>query len=130
MTTGYPGKQSEEEVRNEHAPEQQKLPERNNHPRQILITNKFEALRHAETEGNTEHERKDTAPPPFVAGITHVQRLTASTEQVVNRLNYTLKIMNDTIKIITNKLEYHKTIREKKLNSTHTNLGNNVRTEW
>jgi hypothetical protein len=33
-----------------------------------------------------------------------------------------------------NKLEYHKIIidilKEKKLNSTHTNLGNNVRTEW
>jgi hypothetical protein len=45
-----------------------------------------------------------------------------------------LKIINsDTIKIITNKLEYHKTItdilKEKKLNSTHTNLDNNVRTE-
>jgi predicted transcriptional regulator len=46
-----------------------------------------------------------------------------------------LKIINsDIIKIITSKLEYHKTItdilKEKKLNSTHTNLGNNVRTEW
>jgi hypothetical protein len=54
-----------------------------------------------------------------------MQRLTATIEQVVNRLNYTLKIINnDTIKIMTNKLEYNKTIidrlKEKKLNSTNT----------
>jgi hypothetical protein len=49
-------------------------------------------MRHAETEGNTKHERKDPAPPQmFVAGITNLQRLTATIEQVVNRLNYTLK---------------------------------------
>jgi hypothetical protein len=100
------------------------------------ITNKFEALRHAETESNTKQERKDPTPPPiFVSGITNMQRLTATIEQVLNRLNYTLKIINnDTIKIITNKLEYHKTLmdilKRKKFNSTHANLGNNVRTEW
>jgi hypothetical protein len=80
-----------------------KLQETNNRPSQITITNKFEALRHTETEGNTKHERKDPAPPPvFVAGITNVQRVTATltTEQVVNRVNYTLKMKNsDTIKI-------------------------------
>jgi hypothetical protein len=71
------------------------------------ITNKFEALRNAETEGDTKHERKDPAPPPiFAPGITNMQRLTATIEQVVNRLNYTLKIISDTIKIITNKLEF------------------------
>jgi hypothetical protein len=42
-----------------------------------------------------------------------MQRLTATIEQVVNRLNYSLKIINnDTIKIITNKLEYHKEIKD------------------
>jgi hypothetical protein len=97
-----------------------KLQDTNNHPSRITITNKFEALRHAETEGNTKHERKDPAPPPiFVPGITNLQRLPATIEQVVNSLNYTLKIINnDTIKII-NKLEYHKAIidilKEKKV---------------
>jgi hypothetical protein len=85
--------------------------ETNGHPTQITTTNKSEALRHAETEGNTKHERKDPAPPPiFVPGITNMQRLKDIIEQVVNRLNYTLKIINDTIKIITNKLGLHKTI--------------------
>jgi hypothetical protein len=81
----------------------------NNHPTQIMITNNFEDLRQAETEGDTKHERKDPAPPPiFVPGIINIQRLTATIEQVVYRLNYTLKtISNETIKIITNKWEYH-----------------------
>jgi hypothetical protein len=71
-------------------------------------------LRHAEIEGNTKHERKDPAPTPiFVAGITHLQRLRAAIEQAINRLSYTLKvIISDTIKMIRNKLEYHKTIIE------------------
>jgi hypothetical protein len=65
-----------------------KLKARNNHPTQIMITNNFEGLRQAETEGNAKHGRKDPAPPPrFVAGIINMQRLTATTEQVVNRLN-------------------------------------------
>jgi hypothetical protein len=69
-------------------------------------------LRHVEPEGNTRQERKDPAPPPiFVPRITNMQRLTATIEQVVNRSNYTLKIINnDTVKIITTKLEYHKVI--------------------
>jgi hypothetical protein len=42
----------------------------------------------------------------FVAGIANLQQLTATPEQVVNRLTYTLKIINnDTINIITNKQE-------------------------
>jgi hypothetical protein len=42
-----------------------------------------------------------------------MQRLTAAMERVVNRLNYTLKIINnDTMKKITNKLKYHKTITD------------------
>jgi hypothetical protein len=110
----------------------------NNSSTQIITTNTSELLRHAETEGNSGHKRMEPAPPPpiFVGGITHMQRLTDTIEQVVNRLSYTLKIINnDTIKIIRKKLEYHKTITDivkekKKLNSTHTNLGNNVRTEW
>jgi hypothetical protein len=110
--------------------------ETNDHPSKITITNNFEALRHAETKGNTKHKRKDPAPPPiFVAVIINIQRLTATIEQVVNRLNYTLKIINDIIKMITNKLEYHKTIidilKEKKVEfHTHTNLSNNVHTDW
>jgi hypothetical protein len=74
-----------------------------------MIANNFKALRHIETDGNTKHARKDPAPPPlFVPGITNMQRLTATIEEVVNRLNYTLKIINnDTIKIKTNRLEYH-----------------------
>jgi hypothetical protein len=107
-TTGYPGKQPVEEARTEQAPRTIKVPtkknkpqETNNRPHQITITNKFEALRHAETEGNTKHERKDPAPPPiFVPGITNIRRLTATTEHVVNGLNYILNIINDTI--ITN----------------------------
>jgi hypothetical protein len=46
----------------------------NNHPPQTTITNKCEALQHAETEGHTEHERKNPAPPPiFFPGITNMQ---------------------------------------------------------
>jgi hypothetical protein len=57
--------------------------ESNNHPTQITITNKFEALRHAETMGNTKHERKDLVPPPiFVPRITNMQQLTATIEPV------------------------------------------------
>jgi hypothetical protein len=42
------------------------------------------------------HEIHDAAPSPiFVAGITNMQRLTATVELVVNRLNYTLKIINN-----------------------------------
>jgi hypothetical protein len=54
-----------------------KLQETNNHPPQITITNKFEALRHTETEGNTKHERKDQATPPiFIPGIINMEPLT------------------------------------------------------
>jgi hypothetical protein len=45
--------------------EKNKPQETNNHSSQITITNTFEALRHAQTDGNTEHERKDPAPPPM-----------------------------------------------------------------
>jgi hypothetical protein len=39
------------------------LPERtNNNPTQISTTNKSESLRHAETEGNSRHEREGPAP--------------------------------------------------------------------
>jgi hypothetical protein len=111
-----------------------KLQETNDYPTQITITNNYEALRHAETEGDIKHERKYSAPPPiFISGKTHTQGLTVTIEQVVNRLNCTLKIFNsETIKIITNKLEYHKALIDviKKLDSTHNNLSNNVRTEW
>jgi hypothetical protein len=45
----------------------------------------------------------------FVPRITNMQRLPATIEQVVNRLNYTLKIINnDKIKIMTTKSDYHK----------------------
>jgi hypothetical protein len=56
-----------------------KLQETNDHPPQITINNKFEALQHAETEGDTKHESKAPAPPPiFVPEITNMQRLTAT----------------------------------------------------
>jgi hypothetical protein len=49
-----------------------KVQETNDHRTQITITKKFEALRHAETEGDTKHERKDPAPIPiFFPGITN-----------------------------------------------------------
>jgi hypothetical protein len=49
-----------------------KQQEPNNHPTQIT-------LRHAETKGNTTHDRKDPAPPSiFVPEITNMQRLTGS----------------------------------------------------
>jgi hypothetical protein len=42
----------------------------------------------------TKAEIKDPAPSLiFVPGITNMERLTATNEQVVNRLNYTLKII-------------------------------------
>jgi hypothetical protein len=69
--------------------------ETHNQQRHIMISNKVKALRLAETEGNNKHETKDPAPPPiFVQGITDMQQLTARIEQVVNRLIYTLKIIN------------------------------------
>jgi hypothetical protein len=41
-------------------------------------------VRHAETEGNTRRERKDSAPPAiFIPRITNMQRLTVTTEHVV-----------------------------------------------
>jgi hypothetical protein len=101
--------------------EKNKLQETIDHPPQITISNTFEALRHAETEGDTKHERKDPAPPPiFFSGISNIQKLTATIQQVVNRLNYNLKIINnDTIQIITNKFDYHTAIidilKEKKV---------------
>jgi hypothetical protein len=71
---------------------------------QKTSANNYEPLHQAETEGETEHEGKDPAPPPiFIPGITYVQRITATIEQVINRSDYTLKIINsDTMKIITN----------------------------
>jgi galactokinase/mevalonate kinase-like predicted kinase len=49
----------------------------------------------------------------FVAGITNTQRLTATVEQAVNRLNYTfIVIKTDTIKILAKKPEYHKIITD------------------
>jgi hypothetical protein len=77
----------------------------------------------------------DTKPPIFVLGITHMQRLAATIEQVVNRLNCVLKIINsDIIKIIINTMEYQETIidilKEKSLIPHITYLGNNVRTDW
>jgi hypothetical protein len=72
----------------------------------------------------TEGERKGPAPPPmFGPRITNMQRRTATIEQVVNRLNYILKIINnDKIKIMTTKLDYHKIILDimTKKSVTHT----------
>jgi hypothetical protein len=68
----------------------------------------------------------------FVPRITNMLRLTATIEQVVNRLNYTSKINNDTIKIMTTGLSQNNIDMlkdKKKISSTHTNLGNNVLTE-
>jgi hypothetical protein len=86
--------------------------ETNNHPTQITITNKSEAPRHAKTEDDTKHEIKNPTPHQIsVPGITNMQRLTATIKQVVDRLNCTLKLINnDTIKIITHKLEYQRSI--------------------
>jgi hypothetical protein len=49
----------------------------------------FEALRHADIEDNTKHERNDPAPPPIFVP-DHKHAATATIEQVLNRLNYTL----------------------------------------
>jgi hypothetical protein len=69
-----------------------KLQDTKNHLTHLTTTNKCEHQRHAETEGYTWHERKDPAPPPiFFLGIRNMQWLTATIEQLVNRLNYTLK---------------------------------------
>jgi hypothetical protein len=50
----------------------------NNHPTQITITNKFEALRHVETEGNTKQERKDPAAPLIFCSRNHKPAATNS----------------------------------------------------
>jgi hypothetical protein len=75
-------------------PKKNKPQETSNNSTQIITTHRFESLRHVETEGNTRQEGKYPALPPiFVPRITNMQQLTATIEQVVNRLNYTLKIM-------------------------------------
>jgi hypothetical protein len=81
--------------------EKNKPQDTSNHPIQLTTTLKCELLRHAETGGNTRHESQDPVPPPiFVSGITNMQRLSATIEQVINRLNYTLKrIYSDSIKL-------------------------------
>jgi hypothetical protein len=91
-----------------------KLQQTNIHPTQITITNMYEAVRQAETEGNNKHERKDPASTPiFVAGITNIQRLTAAIEQAANRLNYALIIINsDAIKVMAKNSDYHKIITD------------------
>jgi hypothetical protein len=97
------------------------LQETSNNPTHVTATNSSEALRHAENEGNTRHERTDPAPPSvFVSRTTSMQRLTATVEQVDNRLNYTLKITDtNTTEILTAKLDCHKiildTLKEKKV---------------
>jgi putative alpha-1,2-mannosidase len=65
------------------------LQETNNHPTHVAICNKSEARRHRETEGNAKHERKDPASLQiFFPRVRNMQRLTATVEQAVNRLNY------------------------------------------
>jgi hypothetical protein len=50
----------------------------------IITTNDFEPQRLADTEGSTKRERNQPAPSPiFVPGITNMQQLTATVEQVV-----------------------------------------------
>lgn len=91
-------------------------------------------MRHAEIEGMSGHERKDAAlSPVFVPRITNIQRLTATIEQVVHSLDYTLKIIyTNAIKIMTTKFDCNKIIldtrRKRKSTSTHINLGKNVLT--
>jgi hypothetical protein len=92
---GHHGKKSAEEARKEQAPKPHKCQQLKRIwcKKEITTQVRYRSLRHAETEANTKHERKDPAPPQrFVAGITNLQRLTATVEQVVNILNYTLKI--------------------------------------
>jgi hypothetical protein len=68
-TIGYPGKKSAEEARKEQTPRTTEVPtmnrnkpqETNNHPTELTTSNKFEPLRHAETEGDTRRERQDPA---------------------------------------------------------------------
>lgn len=67
--------------------ERDKLQGADNHPAQVTVTNKCELLRRAETESNNKHERKEPAPTStYVAGITGLKRLTATCEQVLDRL--------------------------------------------
>jgi hypothetical protein len=91
------------------APTPKKIkPQETSNKTKIITTNGFESLQHVEMKGNTRLERKDPAPPPpiFVPTIINMQRLTAAIEQVVNRLNYTLKIINnDELKVMASKLE-------------------------
>jgi hypothetical protein len=60
----------------------------NNFPAQIMIIDRFEALRQAETDSSTKHERRDpSSPSTSIPGITNMPRLTATVEQVVNIFN-------------------------------------------
>jgi ATP-dependent 26S proteasome regulatory subunit len=100
MTIGYPGKKSAEEDKSQRYKSAKNKSRKNKRPpKSANATNKSEHLTHAETEGNARHERKDlTSPLIFVSGITNLQQ----NEQVIIRLNYILKIVNnDTIKIMT-----------------------------
>jgi hypothetical protein len=46
--------------------------ETNIHTPQITTTNKSEALRHAQTEGNTKHEKMEPAPTPEICRRNYI----------------------------------------------------------
>jgi hypothetical protein len=98
----------------------------NNKPILITTTNKFEPLRHTETDGNSRQEQKDKAALLILAQESRLQQLTATTGQVVKWSNNTLKIINN------DQSEYDRTItdiiKRRELRSTHTSLGYNVHT--
>lgn len=81
---------------------------------QVRTMNRYEPLQNTEAQDNNNKEKQtnDPKPPPiFIPRILDVKRLTALIEETVNRKDYTLKIDNkDTIKIITTKLEHHKSV--------------------
>jgi hypothetical protein len=87
-----------------------KTRETKNHATQLTITKNVEALRHAGTESNTEHEIEDPAPPPlFISGITNLHRLTAIIVHVANKLHFKINGRHNTD---NNKLEFHKIITD------------------
>jgi hypothetical protein len=97
-------------------------------------TNYFSLLSSEENTDNIQRKKELAPPPILVPGIKNAQRLMTMIEEKIRRKDYTMKIINnDTIKILTTKLEEHKNVADTlktKLNFIHINRGNNEHMEW
>jgi hypothetical protein len=70
--------------------------------------NYFSRLTSEEDTDNIQRRKQPAPTPIFVPGIKNAQRLMTMIEEKIRRKDYTVKIINDTIKILTTKLEDHK----------------------